>query len=673
MRMIKKAKPYLIALAAALLVTAIIGWGALYRVDKWTQDWLYQHPGVTSGDIVIIGIDDEALDILGPYNTWDRNIMASVLEALAADPENKPAVTAIDVLYAGRSTQDADDRLAKAAAELGNVVTACMAQFGTAVTWENGHATTLDNAAVVGFEQPYDALRDVTVQGHINAMTDTDSILRHGILYVEPEEGKTYSLAHEAARLFLERQGEALHEPAVSGKGLFYVSFTGRPGDYYDGVSLAWVMEGDVPSGYWADKIVLIGPYAAALQDAYFTPIDKGEQMYGIEVHANVIQNLLEGNFKNEVSDRLQLIVTFVLCAVAMTLFLRLKVIWGSAVCAGLILASTGTTFLFYRFGMITHPLWIPAAAMVLYIAAMGIHFAQAAKERQKLALKNERITAELSLATRIQANSLPKVFPPFPDRKEFDLYASMTPAKEVGGDLYDFFLIDDDHLCLVIGDVSGKGIPAALFMMVASTLIYHAAMQETSPGKVLTLVNNQICSRNPEEMFVTVWLAVLEISTGKLTATSAGHEYPALKKAGESFELFKDRHGVAVGAMEGVRYREYTIDLEPGAKIFVYTDGVAEANNSSEELFGTDRMIDALRKGENGTPEEVLQAVKAGVDEFVGKAPQFDDLTMLCLQYNGPAKRESEANREETPCDEAQGGSSAGKAMDMPEAVHSP
>lgn len=327
MKMIKKAKSYLIALAFALAVTAIIGWGALYRVDKWVQDWLYQRPGVTSSDIVILGIDEEAIDILGPYNTWDRNVIASVLEALAADPENKPAVTAIDVLYAGQSSPEKDDRLAKAAAELGNVVTACMAQYGAAVTWENGRAAAIDTAAVVGFEQPYEALRDVTVQGHINAMADKDGILRHAILYVEPEEGRFYSLAHEAARLFLERQGETLREPAVSGKGLFYVSFTGRPGDYSDGVSLAWVMEGDVPSGYWADKIVLIGPYAAPLQDAYFTPIDKGEQMYGVEFHANVIQSLLEGNYKNEVSDQLQLIVLFVLCAVIVVLFLRLKVV----------------------------------------------------------------------------------------------------------------------------------------------------------------------------------------------------------------------------------------------------------------------------------------------------------------------------------------------------------
>ena len=135
---LQKARPYVIALASALAVTAIIGWGALYRVDIWTQDWLFQHPGVTSGDIVIIGIDDEALDILGPYNTWDRNIMAATLEALAADPENKPAVVAIDVLYTGLTNEEADDRLAKAAAELGNVVTACVAHFGTAITWENG-------------------------------------------------------------------------------------------------------------------------------------------------------------------------------------------------------------------------------------------------------------------------------------------------------------------------------------------------------------------------------------------------------------------------------------------------------------------------------------------------------------------------------------------------------
>ena len=211
-----------------------------------------------------------------------------------------------------------------------------------------------------------------------------------------------------------------------------------------------------------------------------------------------------------------------------------------------------------------------------------------------------------------------------------------MTPAKEVGGDLYDFFMLDDDHLCIVIGDVSGKGVPASLFMMVALTLIHHVAMHEKSPAKILQNVNEEICSRNSEEMFVTVWLAVLEISTGKLTAANAGHEYPALKKADGHFELFKDKHGFVVGGMEGIRYREYEIQLEKNDKIFVYTDGVPEATDAANELFGTERMLDALRENEDRSVSDILGGISASVQAFVGSAPQFDDLTMLCLTYKG-------------------------------------
>ena len=211
-----------------------------------------------------------------------------------------------------------------------------------------------------------------------------------------------------------------------------------------------------------------------------------------------------------------------------------------------------------------------------------------------------------------------------------------MTPAREVGGDLYDFFLIDEDHLCLVIGDVSGKGVPASLFMMLSSALIHHVAMHELSPAKILTEVNNEICNRNPEQMFVTVWLGVLEISTGILTAASAGHEYPALRKAGGSFEILKDKHGFVLGGMPGVRYREYTLQLEPGTKLFVYTDGVPEATDANQQMFGTDRMIAALNTATDKDPGAILESVKNAVSSFVGNAEQFDDLTMLCLEYKG-------------------------------------
>ena len=253
-----------------------------------------------------------------------------------------------------------------------------------------------------------------------------------------------------------------------------------------------------------------------------------------------------------------------------------------------------------------------------------------------RITAEKERIETELSLAARIQADMLPGTFPPFPDRSEFDLYASMDPAKEVGGDFYDFYLIDEDHLALVIADVSGKGIPAALFMMAAQIIIKNNAMQGKMPSEILKSTNRAICANNREEMFVTVWIGILEISTGKLTAANAGHEYPALKRKEGCYELFKDRHGLVVGAMEGIRYKDYELTLAPGDTLFVYTDGVPEATNEQNELFGTERMIEALNTGCSAGPKETLAAVRREVDHFVGEAEQFDDLTMLCLEYFG-------------------------------------
>ena len=208
-----------------------------------------------------------------------------------------------------------------------------------------------------------------------------------------------------------------------------------------------------------------------------------------------------------------------------------------------------------------------------------------------------------------------------------------MTPAKEVGGDFYDFFLIDDDHLGLVMADVSGKGVPAALFMMVSKILIQNFAMTGRSPAEVLKSVNDQICANNREEMFVTVWFGILDIPTGVITAANAGHEYPIIKKGDGGFELLKDKHGFVIGGMEGMKFKEYEIVLGAGDVLFLYTDGVAEATNAENELFGTGRMLEALNKNKDAGPEEILSAMKSDVDEFVGEAPQFDDLTMLAVK----------------------------------------
>ena len=253
-----------------------------------------------------------------------------------------------------------------------------------------------------------------------------------------------------------------------------------------------------------------------------------------------------------------------------------------------------------------------------------------------KITAEKERISTEMELATRIQTAMLPDVFPPFPERAEFDLYASMDPAREVGGDFYDFFLIDDDHLGLVMADVSGKGVPAALFMMASRIILANNAMTGKSPAKVLSDTNDLICSNNREEMFVTVWLGILEISSGKLTAANAGHEYPALRQEEGVFRLFKDKHGFVIGGMEGMKYKEYELFLKPGDRLFLYTDGIPEAADTDGRRFGVDEMLAALNAQPDGTPRQILKNVKDAVDAFTRGTEQFDDLTMLCLEYKG-------------------------------------
>ena len=252
------------------------------------------------------------------------------------------------------------------------------------------------------------------------------------------------------------------------------------------------------------------------------------------------------------------------------------------------------------------------------------------------LTADKQRISTELSLATQIQATMMPHIYPAFPDRTEFDIYALMHPAKEVGGDFYDFFLIDEDHLCMVMADVSGKGIPAALFMMASKIILQSCAMLGQSAAEILTKTNEAICSNNQAGMFITVWLGILEISSGKLTAANAGHEYPVIKRADGAFEVMKDKHGLVIGALEGVRYREYELQFEPGMKLFLYTDGVTEASDAENRMFGLPRMLSALNADKDAGPEKLLNHVLDAMGDFVKDAEQFDDTTMLCLEYRG-------------------------------------
>ncbi len=261
--------------------------------------------------------------------------------------------------------------------------------------------------------------------------------------------------------------------------------------------------------------------------------------------------------------------------------------------------------------------------------------------EITEITAEKERIGAELNVATKIQADMLPSIFPAFPRNGEFDVYASMDPAKEVGGDFYDFFMVDDRHLALVMADVSGKGVPAALFMVISKTLLKNNAMQGISPSEVLYKTNNELCQGNDEMMFVTVWLGILDIETGELTYANGGHEYPAVMRAGGDFELVIEEHDLVLAAMEGVPFKEHSIKLNPGDRLFVYTDGVPEATSTENELYGTDRMLDILNANKTNSLENMLKSVRADIDKFAVGAPQFDDITMLGFDYMGAKKVE--------------------------------
>ena len=250
---------------------------------------------------------------------------------------------------------------------------------------------------------------------------------------------------------------------------------------------------------------------------------------------------------------------------------------------------------------------------------------------------EKERIGAELNVATSIQASMLPRIFPAFPGRREFDIFATMDPAKYVGGDFYDFFMLDDNTIGLVMADVSGKGVPAALFMVISKTLIKNRCQVSRSPADVLNYVNDQLCEGNDGDMFVTVWLAILDINTGKGMAANAGHEHPAIRRKGGKYELDVYRHSPAVATMEGMRFREHPFELNPGDSLFVYTDGVPEANNENGEFYGTDRMIECLNADPEATVHELLVEVREDIRKFAGPAEQFDDITMLAFEFWGP------------------------------------
>ncbi|MCI8432745.1 MAG: PP2C family protein-serine/threonine phosphatase [Lachnospiraceae bacterium] len=290
----------------------------------------------------------------------------------------------------------------------------------------------------------------------------------------------------------------------------------------------------------------------------------------------------------------------------------------------------------------------LPRAAILLGMSAICITLAKRTRtllEKQaRDSQERERIAAELDVARNIQAEMLPCLFPAFPERKEFEVYATMNPAKEVGGDFYDFFMVDDRHLAVVMADVSGKGVPAALFMVIGKTLLKDHTKPGVRLGRVFEEVNNLLCESNGEGLFITAFEGVLDLVTGQFDFVNAGHEPLFIARKGEGYKPRRLSPGFVLAGMENMKYQEGSIQLAPGDRIFQYTDGVTEATNRKEELYGMERLEASLCRNAEKAPEELLRAVKEDIDRFVGEAPQFDDITMLCVEYREAMQEEKTA-----------------------------
>lgn len=379
-----------VALAAlvAAIVTGLVYIGALDWLDNRVADTLFQKKEASSGNILVIGIDEEALQAYGPYHNWDRTIMAQALEALNADPANKPAVVAVDTLYSGTSDEEADARLVEAAKSLGNVVMGASGAFEKKMVLNEDGSYTVNPYYMSAYEESFAALKEVTTTAHINAMYDSDGVLRHSILFIEKEDGeKVYSMASQVAKLY----DSSVTYPKTDQYGHYYVAYTSEPGDFYDGVSIKDLIDGNVPSDYFAGKIVFIGPYAAGLQDNVVTPIDRGQNMFGVEYQANVVQQMLDGNFKSEAKDGWQYLLLFAICFLSLLAFQKLKLLFSTLTTAAVIVISVGVSVVLYSNGTVVHPFWIPAGIFSVYVVTVVYNYLKSHAEKKAVTQTFER------------------------------------------------------------------------------------------------------------------------------------------------------------------------------------------------------------------------------------------------------------------------------------------
>lgn len=413
-----------IGITAGLFYFAICISGIMYAQDAFLADALYQKPSIQQEDIVLINIDQRSLDELGPFGSWGRALMGDVISMLNQDPEQAPAVIALDVLYVGESDDpDGDAYLAEMCADSCPVVVACAATFGSELVEQDDGNFYMDDSAITAFDEPYEALKEVTWQGHINSMFDSDGILRHGIWQLDlPEGGAVPSFHRQIYERYCEQTGrEASTIPVADENQRYYVPFQGRPGAYSDGYGVIDLLNGEIDPSYYAGKIVMIGPYAAGMQDDFITAIDHAGKMYGVEYQANMIQALLNGQTKREVQRSLQAGIVFLVSVLWTFLFYQRKLLVSIAGWLGTVLGYVGICWILYERGIVVSPLYIPLAVTVLFLCSIVSGYLRTAFEKRKVTATFQRYVA-------------PEIVQ--------ELLKEGTDAAALGGKLYDIAVL---------------------------------------------------------------------------------------------------------------------------------------------------------------------------------------------------------------------------------------
>lgn len=391
----KLIKAYLPWGLCAGIFTIAAASGLFYEMDNRLSDALYQERRGTDARIAIVGIDQRSLEALGPFGTWDRRILAQTVSYLNQG-DIRPAVIGLDVLLAGETGTEGDLLLAEAAGTGENVVTAAAGTFGSSLVTAADGTFYLDDFTVKSFDEPYKALRDVTAQGHINAMYDKDGILRHQLLELGLPDGRVFpSFALTIARKYIQQEeGREAGLPPADSRGFWYLNYSGLPEDYSEFISIVDLLEENIPPEYFADRIVLIGPYAAGLGDQYITSADRGEPMYGVEIQANAIHALLEGDYKEEPGAGIQLAVLFLVLAAAGAWFKSSRLAGGGAVWLAGSFAYVIIAKAAYEKGMVLRILWIPLGLTLFFGASVMIHYGKAVLEKQRVTATFKRYAA---------------------------------------------------------------------------------------------------------------------------------------------------------------------------------------------------------------------------------------------------------------------------------------